>query len=214
MDRRALLKLLAASALIRIMVKPASSADACETVAPPDEAFLDDLQRRGCLYFVEQASPHTGQVLDRARWVNSTGALDPRRMASIAATGFGLTALCIADKRGYQPARADHRTGPPHPALPLRHAAQRSTASSPTSTTSRPASPGATARSPPSTPPFCSAASSPRAPTSTDAEIVRLATTIYERVDWPWMLNGGQTFSMGWRERRIPRSRAGITTAS
>jgi len=25
-----------------------------------------------------------------------------------------------------------------------------------------------------------------------------LATKIYERVDWPWMLNGGPTFSMGW----------------
>jgi hypothetical protein len=31
-----------------------------------------------------------------------------------------------------------------------------------------------------------------------DAEIQDLATKIYERVDWPWMLNGGPTFSMGW----------------
>jgi hypothetical protein len=31
-----------------------------------------------------------------------------------------------------------------------------------------------------------------------DAEIHHLATTIYERVDWPWMLNGGESFSMGW----------------
>jgi hypothetical protein len=31
-----------------------------------------------------------------------------------------------------------------------------------------------------------------------DPEIKRLATEIYERVDWPWMLNGGDTFSMGW----------------
>ena len=26
-----------------------------------------------------------------------------------------------------------------------------------------------------------------------------LAQQIYERVDWPWMLNGGKTFSMGWQ---------------
>jgi hypothetical protein len=31
-----------------------------------------------------------------------------------------------------------------------------------------------------------------------DAEVQDLATMIYERVDWPWMLNGGPTFSMGW----------------
>ena len=32
-----------------------------------------------------------------------------------------------------------------------------------------------------------------------DAEIQDLATAIYERVDWPWMLDGGKTFSMGWK---------------
>jgi hypothetical protein len=31
-----------------------------------------------------------------------------------------------------------------------------------------------------------------------DSEIQDLATKIYERVDWPWMLNGGKTLSMGW----------------
>src|SRR5579871_4362174 len=67
-----------------------------------DEAFLDDLERQGCLFFWEQASPTTGQVLDRAR-NDLNGARDPRRMASIAATGFGLSALCIAHKRGYLP---------------------------------------------------------------------------------------------------------------
>jgi hypothetical protein len=67
-----------------------------------DEGPLDDLEKSGCLLFWEQGSPNTGQVLDRARH-DLNGARDPRRMASIAATGFGLTALCIADKRGYLP---------------------------------------------------------------------------------------------------------------
>ena len=31
-----------------------------------------------------------------------------------------------------------------------------------------------------------------------DAEISRLATTIYRRINWRWMLNGGTTFAMGW----------------
>jgi hypothetical protein len=32
-----------------------------------------------------------------------------------------------------------------------------------------------------------------------DATIQSLAQQIYERVDWPWMLNNGTTFSMGWK---------------
>jgi hypothetical protein len=31
-----------------------------------------------------------------------------------------------------------------------------------------------------------------------NAQIQSLATQIYEQVNWPWMLNGGATFSMGW----------------
>jgi hypothetical protein len=32
-----------------------------------------------------------------------------------------------------------------------------------------------------------------------DAQIEDLATKIYNRVEWPWMLNGGPAFSMGWQ---------------
>ena len=32
-----------------------------------------------------------------------------------------------------------------------------------------------------------------------DVEIRDLATKLYERVDWPWMLNGGRTFCLGWK---------------
>jgi len=31
-----------------------------------------------------------------------------------------------------------------------------------------------------------------------DAEIHETAAELYARVEWPWMLNGGTTFSMGW----------------
>ena len=50
-------------------------------------------------YFWEQASPQTGLVKDRcnARKASTDNAV----VASIAATGFGLTALCIGEKRGY-----------------------------------------------------------------------------------------------------------------
>src|SRR6202041_1325019 len=48
-------------------------------------------------YFWEQANPYTGIVRDRC---NATTP-DKSDLGSIAATGFGLTALCIGDERGY-----------------------------------------------------------------------------------------------------------------
>jgi hypothetical protein len=64
-----------------------------------DEQLLDDLERLTCCYFFEQASPETGLVKDRCN--ARKAATDNSIVASIAATGFGLTALCIGDMRGY-----------------------------------------------------------------------------------------------------------------
>src|SRR5215471_12477998 len=64
-----------------------------------DEALLEDLERRGFLYFWEQQDPRTGLVRDRARTDGSLTDETHLNVASIAATGFGLTALCIAAQR-------------------------------------------------------------------------------------------------------------------
>ena len=204
MDRRVLLKLLAASAFSGPWSSPGSRA---ENLATADEAFLDELQRRGCLFFAEQAGPRTGQVLDRARWVNSAGALDPRRMASIAATGFGLSALCIADKRGYQPAaqiiEQVRRTLRFHcDTLPNQYGFF---AHFNDIETGKPW--GNTEISSIDTTLLLCGILTARAHFHQDAEIVHLATTIYERVDWPWMLNGEKTFSMGLRNNQFLASR-------
>ena len=63
----------------------------------PTEHMLDEVQRRACRYFFEMADPTTGLVRDRAT------ASEPYApsAASIAATGFGLSALAIAASRGY-----------------------------------------------------------------------------------------------------------------
>src|SRR5438445_3420289 len=104
MLRREFVRLISAAAVAPgIQAFAAPSRPAAFRLTRADERLLDEIQRRGCLFFAEQAGPTTGQVQDRAKWVNSTGALDARRMTSIAATGFGLTALCIAHHRGYQP---------------------------------------------------------------------------------------------------------------
>jgi len=68
-----------------------------------DEAFLEDLSRRSFQYFLEHSNPQTGLTLDRARADGSPYPADTsnHNVASIASTGFGLTALCIAAERGW-----------------------------------------------------------------------------------------------------------------
>jgi hypothetical protein len=72
------------------------------SVAPPisqeDRTFLEDFEKRCFRYFWEQANEHTGMVMDRARMDGSTAGAD---VGSSAATGFGLTALCIGAERGW-----------------------------------------------------------------------------------------------------------------
>ncbi|MGH9557741.1 MAG: glucoamylase family protein [Bryobacteraceae bacterium] len=68
---------------------------------PDDDGFLEDLSRRAFLYFWEQADPQTGLILDRARCTGQRVSGAAANVASIAATGFGLTALAIAAERGW-----------------------------------------------------------------------------------------------------------------
>jgi hypothetical protein len=64
-----------------------------------EDQFLEDLSHRCFLYFWEQANAATGLVRDRALADSATP--DRRTVASSAATGFGLTGLCIAGERGW-----------------------------------------------------------------------------------------------------------------
>src|SRR6476659_4292763 len=66
-----------------------------------DEVFLEDLERRSFKYFWDEADSHTGLVPDRARMDGSALDENHRNVASIAATGFALTALCIAAEHGW-----------------------------------------------------------------------------------------------------------------
>jgi hypothetical protein len=80
---------------------PALIGDQVAPVSPADRAFLEDLEHRSFVYFWEQADHGTGLVLDRAR-VDGGRAKGPSRdTASTAATGFGLSAICIGAERGW-----------------------------------------------------------------------------------------------------------------
>jgi hypothetical protein len=201
--RRTALQLLAAAAASRAL--PAWSKP--PALAPADDAFLDDMERRAAAYFWEQADPSNGQVLDRAYADNTNGKLNSRRpLSSIAATGFGLSVLCIADHRGYLPHDAIiervrttldyHLNKLPHNYGFFSHfnnihsgkPADHSEISS--IDTSILLCGVLTARA-----------------YFRDAKITDLATKLYERVEWPWMLNGGDTFSMGFRDGEFIKTR-------
>src|SRR6202158_4965625 len=65
-----------------------------------DDRLMEEIEKAGFLFFWERANSTTGQVKDRAF---TAGGNDNRPVSSIASSGFGLTALCIGDQRGYQP---------------------------------------------------------------------------------------------------------------
>ena len=66
-------------------------------LSPGDDTFLEQMENANFQYFWEQCDPKTGIVKDRC---NVRGS-DTSVLGSIAATGFGLTAVCIGEKRGY-----------------------------------------------------------------------------------------------------------------
>jgi hypothetical protein len=75
----------------------AATAAGPDSISPEDDQFLNELEKSNFQYFWEQTNPKTGLVKDRCNvQVNDNGIV-----GSIAATGFGLTALCIGEKRGF-----------------------------------------------------------------------------------------------------------------
>jgi hypothetical protein len=70
-------------------------------ISSEDRAFLEDIEHRAFLYFWEQADTSTGLVLDRASAAGGRAKGPSRDIASLAATGFGLTALCIGAEHGW-----------------------------------------------------------------------------------------------------------------
>lgn len=167
-----------------------------------DEAFLEDLSHRAFRYFQEHADPNTGLVLDRAQTSGAAhDASHPsHNIASSAATGFGLTALCIAGERGWI-SRAEARE---RVLRTLRFFALRASQEhgwflhwmdGPTGERR-----WQSEYSSIDTALLLGGVLTARQYFRTDAEIRRLATLIYERVDFKWMLAGHPTLlSHGWK---------------
>src|ERR1041385_8286490 len=168
--------------------------------AQGNDAFLNDLQQRSFRYFWEQADPNTGLVPDRARVDGSTLPASHQNVASIAATGFGLTSLCIAADRSWvTQAQARERARNTLRFFDTRAFQQHGwfyhwmdTKTGERRWNSEVSSIDTAL--------LLAGALTVRQCFASDGEIVRLATRIYERVDFRWMLNGDQfLLSHGWR---------------
>jgi hypothetical protein len=177
-------------------------ARASYTLTRDDRDLLEDLSRRAFQYFLDHADARTGLVLDRAR---ATGEAPPEghpshRIASSAATGFGLTALCVGAERGWLSREEALR----RVLTTLRFFADRAPRQHGWFLHWMDSETGErrwnSEYSSIDTALLLAGVLTVRQCFRQDAEVVRLSTLIYERVDFPWMLAGHPTLlSHGWR---------------
>lgn len=159
-----------------------------------DDELLDLISRKAFDYFVLEKDRGTGLVRDRAGNFQRSAVGAP---ASIAATGFGLTALGVGAERGWidrgTAQESTRRTlefflkQAPHEHGFFYHfldpkSGKRS---------------GKSELSPIDTALFLAGALF-AAEYFDDPGIRSLADQIYRRVDWPWMLHGGKTLALSW----------------
>ncbi len=183
-----------------VSAQPNQPAHSASRFSPQDHVLLEDLERRSFQYFWDQADPRTGLVPDRARADGSPLPDSHRDVASIAATGFGLTALCIAaERRWVDPAQARERVrktlhffarqafekrGWFYHWIDAKTGARRWNSEVSSIDTAL----------------LLAGILTVRQYFRDDKEIVTMATNIYERVDFRWMLNGDPLLlSHGWK---------------
>lgn len=168
------------------------------TVPPPtigitEQKLLDDIASSALQFFWNEAPASTGMVKDRALVDGN----DTRTVSSIASTGFALAGLCIADQRQLMPTQQikdrvtvtldfilnhlPNQHGFYYHFVDMNTGARAFNSEVSTIDTAILLCGVLTARQ-----------------YFNDASITTLATQIYERVEWPWFLNGGSAFSMGW----------------
>jgi len=164
-----------------------------------DEEFIDLVQKKAFEFFWYEANPQTGLIKDRA---NNFGK-DEYKIASVASVGFGLTAICIAEKRGWlkheeayervlntlkffkERMKKEYGFFYHFVHMDTGEALRKSEVSSIDTTLFLA---GAL---------FC-------AEFYKGTEVEKIAKEIYLDVDWNKMLNGGTTLSMGYKSPNLP----------
>jgi hypothetical protein len=165
-----------------------------------DDRFLEDLSRRTFAFFWEQADPATGIIRDRSRTDGGPANDVAIRIGSIASVGFGLSGLCIAADRGWQPRaraidraettlrwfaeRMPHERGWFYHFVNLRTGAREWQSELSSIDTAL----------------LLAGVLTVRRCFADDPEVVRYADAIYRRVDFRWMLAGHpEILSHGWK---------------
>jgi hypothetical protein len=160
-----------------------------------DAQLMDEIENAAFQFFWNQANPQTGLIKDRANAIGS----DNYTVSSIASVGFGLTALCIADSRGYMSSAtirdrvlttlntllntADSYEGFFYHFLDMSTAKRAWTSELSNIDTAI----------------LLCGVLTARQHFASDAQIPSIATQIYERVNWPWMLDPStNTLWMSW----------------
>ncbi len=157
--------------------------------ASPDDAFLDKVEYDSLTYFAGEANHANGLVKDSSR---------PGAPASTAAVGFGLAVLCIGDSRGWiEKGQAYERAlktlvtfrdkipnehGFFYHFLDMRTGARVWSSELSSIDTA-----------------LFLAGALFAGEYFKGTEVETAANQIYERVDWPWMMNGKKVLCMGWR---------------
>lgn len=171
-------------------------------ISKEDDAFLEDLSKRTFLFFWENSDPKTGLMLDRAKADGSGLPKDhpSYNIASSAATGFALTSLCIAADRkwvssdeaktrarntlDYYANRSFNKNGWFYHWLDKETGERRWNSEISSIDTAL----------------LLGGVLSVRQCFKDDREIVKLATQIYDRIDFKWMLNNSNgILSHGWK---------------
>lgn len=183
-----------------LLLFSASLIDARSTFTREDQIFLEDLQQHSFRYFWEQGDPTTGLVPDRARTDAAPLDQNHQGVASSAATGFGLTSLCIAadhhwitrdqaierarNTLRFFAERAFHEHGWFYHWIDTRTGERRWQSEVSSIDTAL----------------LLAGALTVRQCFADNREVVSLADKIYRRVDFRWMLNGDKLLlSHGWK---------------
>jgi hypothetical protein len=165
-----------------------------------DDRFLEDLSRRTFAFFWEQADPTTGIVRDRSRTDGGPASDVAVDIGSIASVGFGLSGLCIAAERQWQPRplaieraettlrwfaeRMPHERGWFYHFVNLKTGAREWKSELSSIDTAL----------------LLAGVLTVRRCFADDPEVVQYADAIYRRVDFQWMLNGDPvSLAHGWR---------------
>jgi hypothetical protein len=185
-------------ATLTLAVAPPPPAQRAAALSGDADQFLEELSKRTFMFFWEQADPATGIIRDRAQ-TDGVPTVRAGHIGSIAAVGFGLSGLCIAAERGWLPRdqlldrarttlrffaeKMEHERGWFFHFVNLRTGAREWQSELSSIDTALLLAGVLTARR-------CF---------ESDPDVVRLATALYRRVDFQWMLAGDTRLAHGWK---------------